>query len=50
MRKNLIAIACGILGVLLTLTAWHVYEDHLLVDALRVNLQQQAQQAMAKPK
>lgn len=50
MKKNLIALTVGVLGVLLTLAAWHVYEDHLLIDAVRVNLQQQAQQAMAKPK
>lgn len=54
MKRNLIALGFGVLGVLAALGGWHLYQDHLLVDALRVNLMQQqaaqAAQQAEKPK
>lgn len=35
LRPILLCFAAGLLGVLLALTAWHLYEDHVLVDQAR---------------
>lgn len=38
LRPLLLCFAAGVLGVLLALTAWHLYADHLLIDAARANM------------
>ena len=35
MRRNLLALACGLLGMGLMLAGWHLWADHLLVDEIR---------------
>ncbi len=32
--------ALGLLGMLAALAGWHLYQDHLLIDAVRVNIEQ----------
>ena len=48
MRRNLLALVCGLLGMGLMLVGWHLWADHLFVDAIRAaqqaQIQQQAQQ------
>lgn len=41
MIRNLIALLCGVIGVLLALSGWHLYQDHQLIDAIRADLQRQ---------
>ena len=46
-HKNFIALICGILGMALMLSAWHIYEDHRNLHAL-VSLVEQNQKAQPK--
>lgn len=52
MRGYLITAAVGILGGTLAFFLWygigHLYQDHKLVDAIRVNIQQQQQPKTAQ--
>jgi len=46
--KNLIAISFGIIGMLIALTFWHIYNDHLLIHAV-VNALSQPKQQVTQP-
>lgn len=41
MRRHLLALGCGLLGMGLALLLWHLWDDHRLIDAIRVAQQQQ---------
>lgn len=53
MRARLLPAAFGFLGVIVALLLWHLWQDHLLVDAIRQNsiqqLQQMQQQQQQRP-
>ncbi len=46
MRQRLICLACGVIGVVLALVAWHLYIDHQNLHAM-LNAMIQAQAAQA---
>ena len=41
MRRNLIALGCGLLGAALALGLGHLWADHQLVDSIRAAREQQ---------
>ena len=43
MRRNLLTLGCAVVGTLLAIGVWHLWDDHRLVDAIRAA--QRAQQA-----
>ena len=47
--NRLVPFLIGLLGMVAALVGWHLYDDHRLLDSIRVNLQQQ-QQRQAAPK
>ncbi len=44
-RTLVAAFVTGLAGMAIVLLAWHLYQDHLLVDQIRTNSQQQLIQA-----
>ena len=44
MRRNVLALAFGLLGMGLALAGWHLWEDHRFIDAIRVAQQAQIAQ------
>ena len=44
------ALLTGAMGWIGTACVAHLYQDHLLVDGIRINLQQQQQQRPPAPK
>ena len=46
MRRNLVALSFGVVGMGLALVGWHLWDDHRFIDRIRVaNAQQIAAQA-----
>lgn len=39
-----IAISCGVIGFSVSWFSWHLYLDHLFVDAVRTNMLQRQMQ------
>ena len=50
LRPLAIGFLGAILGVVLTLLAWHVWTDHVVFHDLLTMLQRSAQQSVAPPK
>lgn len=45
-RRALLTLGCALLGMLLALVGWHLWDDHRLIDAIRAaQANQQAIQA-----
>lgn len=43
MRRHILSLLFGLLGILVGLAGWHLYQDHQLVDAIRFNAMRQQQ-------
>ena len=38
MKTAIIGLASGVLGIVVALVGFHLYQDHLLVDAIRADV------------
>ena len=48
-RTNGVALAFGLLGVGAGLVGWHLWDDHRLIDMIRLDLDRQAKQHQTAP-